>query len=141
MIKKDFYHEFTESFAENQEWEKNNLFSKETTSLIQSFPQTECSHYLRQRSFDEMYVLTDKAFELLIFWVRSGEIEIEFFERFMSIAVSLKNKLIEPIDEHILPTIIEMLSIVGYDNEAISSTFDICLENPDKLTKRFTNIL
>jgi len=139
-MKKDYYIDFNKNFQEIQKVQNDTFFSDKTIQMVPPFSQNECVDYFRQQSPEEVKVITKKAFDLLVFWVRLGEIEIEFFERFMSIAVSFRERISLRIDEEILPALIEMISMVGSKDYSIHTALEIYTETPEVLTKRFTTI-
>ncbi|MCL1826453.1 MAG: hypothetical protein FWG20_00225 [Candidatus Cloacimonetes bacterium] len=137
-MKKEISIDLTKNFLEIQRILSDDFFSDRTIQMITPTPQNDCSNYLRQQSFEEREVICRQSFDLLLFWVRSGEVEIDFFERFMSIAVMFRGRIEVPIDDLILPQLIEMMSVGEYKDHAIYTTLEIYSKNPDLLSKKTT---
>ena len=139
-MKKEIYIDFYKNFMESLKVQSDNFFPNETIEMVQPLSNSDRNTYLRLQSEDECRVITREAFALLLFWVQNNEIEIEFFERFLSIAILFKEKIFLPISEDILPSMIEMMSVVGFKDHAIYTTIEIYIETPELLVKRFTTI-
>ena len=112
----------------------DDFFPNELIDQVQN--SNDYSVYSRQQSKEELSVLTPKAFDLLLFWVQNKEIEISFFERFMTILISYIGKIREPISEDYIVSIIEMISIVDFQDHIIFTTIDLYLEAPDVLFRQ-----
>lgn len=117
----------------------DNFFPNEIIEKVQE--QGDYSVSKRVASVDELSVITQTAFDLLIFWVKSGEITVDFFERFLTILLSYHSKIKDPITEEHIVTIIEMISIVEFHDHVIYTTLNLYTEVPQVLINHHEVIL
>ena len=139
-MKKDLYTEFFKSYFDSQRVKNDNFFPNETINRVNDNLFYENTNYNRQITSDEERVITAEAFELFLYWVRNGEIEIEFFERFLTILVMFSEQIYIPIDQYVLPAMVEMISLIEFKDHIIYKTIEIYIESPELLRYNFNVI-
>jgi len=133
--------DLVKSMVHTQKIKHDDFFPNEVIQQANDFLQNDYQHYHRTASPEEDLVITPEAFFLLHFWLNSGEISLDFFERFLSILVSLSDKIKIPIDEESLPSLVEMISLVQYKDHAIYTALELYIEAPFSLRKPYEVIL
>ena len=136
-MKREKHFNFFKSLMQSHQIQSDKFFSNDTINRVVPFSQDIDGIYLRIMSHEESRVITPEAFRLMLFWVNSDEISIDFFERFLSILVSFTEQIYYPIDEEALPPMIEMMSLVDFKDHVIYTTIEIYIESPDLLRKQF----
>jgi len=136
-MKKDIYMEFYNNYLQNQRNYRDDFFPNETIDKANSYLILDNNKYNRMLSNEELQVIAIDAFELLLFWIQIGEVEIEHFERFMSILVSYSNKIFEPLDKEITTAMIEMMQLIEFEEHVIQTTIELHIEVPDLLRYTF----
>ena len=142
MLKNDktkrelFFDSLIQSAQDNDQKMVRNLFTKDQIIKFQNIEENDYRQYSRIMSTEEQQVITKNAFELLLFWVNSHEIDIDFFERFLSILLSYKNRLTYPIPEHDIISIIEMISMIEFRDYVIYPALEIYLTAPNNFMEK-----
>ena len=136
-MKKDLHIEFYRNYIQNRKVNDDNFFANETIEKVQGYLYINCEDYHRFIGKEEAEVISLEAFELLLFWVQAGELEIEYFERFLSILVTFSERVVQPIDKDIAIAMIEMMKLVDFKEHVIYTTIELYLEAPDLLRYRF----
>ena len=139
-MKNDLYFDFFKSLIHSHQIKYDEFFSNEIIDKTKDYLETDYCVFYRQLSKEEQRLITTEAFQLLLFWVKTDEISIDFFERFLTILVSFDSRISFAIDVDTLPTIIEMISLVDYKDHVIYTTLEIYVNSPEILTKRFNII-
>jgi hypothetical protein len=134
-MKKDIYMDFYTNMLRGRSVQSDDFFSNETIALANAQSNLYDGH--RMQSREEERVITDEAFHLLLFWVRSGELDPEVFERVMSILVTYSHKIKRPIDQYSIPGMIELMSLIDFKDHVIYSTIELYISAPDLLKNRF----
>jgi len=115
----------------------DSFFPNEIIEKVQRNTSLNFNTYFRQPTEHELFLLTEEAFELLLFWVNKGDVTIDFFERFMAILLSFEDRIDEPIDDTHLPSMLEMISLVDYVDQVIYTTIELYIISPSLLKRPF----
>ena len=139
-MKTELYNDFFRNLVLSQAIRNDDFFPNELIKRVNNQTETDYQSYQRQLSSDEESVITQEGFNILLFWVNTGEIDYIVFERFMSILITYKGRLRRPIDEFALPGMIELMGLIEFKDHVIYSTIDLYMNSPDLLRNRFQAI-
>jgi len=139
-MKHDLNSDFFRSLIYSHMIKHDNFFSDEIIDKTKDYMNTDYASLKRSLSTEEKELITEEAFQLLLYWVNTDEISIDFFERFLTILTTFDRKITLPVDVSILSPMIEMMSLIGYKDHAIYTAIDIYVNTPELLTKRFNII-
>ena len=117
----------------------DNFFPNEIIEKVNTKSNYSITH--RVASKDELQVITQNAFDLLLFWIKDEQITVEFFERFMTILTSYQGKIHNPVSEDTIVGMIEMISISDFRDHVIYNTLDLFVHAPQILNQSFSEIL
>jgi hypothetical protein len=132
--------EIFKSIYHTQQVKNDDFFPNEIIDKVSSRFFVDYSIYNRIPSMEEEAVITPDAFNLLLFWVKNGDITLDFFERFLTILVSHIEKIFDPVDEDSLTSMVEMIALVDYPDHAIYTAIEIFIDAPETLN-RVTNLV
>ena len=136
-MKKELLVDFYKSMLHSEQIQSDDFFSNEIVHKAKNLSRDDYDVFCRQRSLDEAGVITSEAFNLLLFWIKTGEITIDFFERFMTILTSFSEYIFMAVDEESLPGMVEMMSLVDFKDYVIYTTIEIFIDSPDLLRRQF----
>ena len=139
-MKNNVYFDFIKSLVHTNQTKHDSFFSNETINKTKDYLHTNYDVIKRQISLEERRLITSEGFDLLLFWVNSGEITIDFFERFTTILVSFNKRIKQQIDVDSLPGMIEMMSLVEYKDHGIYTTIEIYINSPELLKRQFNTV-
>jgi len=129
-MKKDIYTEAHNYYIQNRKHLIDEFFIDRTIEIVNDDFVPDRNEYNRILSKEESAIITTEAFELLLFWVQIGELEIEQFERFMSKLVTFSGRIFEPIDREIATAMMEMMRILDFEEHVIRTTIELHVESP-----------
>ena len=132
-MKKDIYVDFLKNFMLNEIIRSDEFFPNSTVEKAHNYKYNDYQTMYRQISNDEEKVIEANAFNLLLFWVKSDHISKDFFENFLSILVSYSDKIIKKIDTDTLISMIEMISVVDFQEYIIYTAIELYIESPESL--------
>jgi len=139
-MKKEIYIDLARSFFDSLMVQDDNFFPNEIVEKVnENMPYNSINSH-RILSPEEKKVITPEAFQLLLFWVHTREIKVDFLEKFMFILVSLIDKINLPLDASTLPSLLEVISVVDYKEHAIYTALEIYIDSPDLLKNKFNRI-
>jgi len=133
----DVIMDFCDTMKDTPQQKSNDFFPKEIIQKVSGNLDIDYRTVFRQPSEEESELITDEAFQLLLFWVKKGDITPDFFERFLAILVSFADRIEEPIDENHLPSMIEIISLAQYTNQVIHTTIELFTLSPYILKKPY----
>ena len=139
-MKKEAYLDFFKNFLHTQIIENDDFFSNNTIAVANISNHCDYSYYYRFMSYEEEYVITKNAFDLFLYWIQIGDVEKEVFERFMSILITFRDRILIPIDECILPAMIEIMKVLDFKEHVIYSTIELYIKSPNLLRKQFNQV-
>ena len=127
----DVFWELFKNIVQNENVKNDDFFPNEIIQRVKS--PLSYNKYFRYPSTEELQVLTSEAFFLLLFWVKSGDITLDFFERFLSILITYQPKIKQPISDEAITSMVEMISLVEFKEHVIYTTIELYLESPSSL--------
>ncbi len=139
-MKKDIYVEFFKNILQSQKVQNDDFFPDEAIKKASEFTFSNYNSFNRIIGEDEKTVIEKEAFELLLFWLKNGFIEIEFFERFLSVLVAHEGRLKRKVDADIILSMIEMISVTDFQEHVIYTTINIFIETPEVFGKEINTI-
>jgi hypothetical protein len=138
--KDDVFHGLFKHMLQMQNVKDDDFFPNEIIERVADDFQIDYTVFHRQPSPEELDVITPKAFELLLFWVKSGEISLDFFEKFLAILVSYQDKLLTIVDDECIVSMVELIALVDYCDHIIYTTIELFIESPQVLMKSYESI-
>ena len=137
-MKRDMFIELYKNFLQNINTNDDDFFSNEAIKKANDLVFLKNSRYKRVISKEEVMVITTDAFDLLLFWVQCGELDIEHFEKFISILVTFSRRIVVPLDKEIATAMIEMMKLIDFKEHVVQTTIELYIDSPDLLRYGFS---
>jgi len=128
---------FCETMKDIPYQKEHHHFPNEIIQKVSGNLNIDYNTIYRQLSPEEQRLITPEAYQLLLFWVKKGDVTPDFFERFLAILVTFAGRIDEPIDEYHMPSMMEIISLAEYSNQVIYTTIELFSISPNILRKPF----
>ncbi|MCK9329547.1 MAG: hypothetical protein PHY08_04825 [Candidatus Cloacimonetes bacterium] len=122
--------DFFKSLLEKSKTKGSRIFPKKLAAQNEEIRPNSYSIFNRILSDEEKEIFTQESFNELIKFIDNNQIDLTFFEKFMSAAVFSLGKLNKKIDTNTAITMIELIGATGFEETSITTTFRMYIENP-----------
>lgn len=140
MMDDDFDVELFKNLLQSQRITKDNFFSSDLVKRVQNINKADYESSFRIMSEEEKKIFEPEAFYNLIEIIKQNNIDYSFFEKFIAIAVSKLSKLNRKINVDTSISMIEMISVSGFEEAFIYATINTFADNPELLSIGNLNI-
>ena len=140
-MKKNLFDEFYyNSSLSLTDIRRDDFFAEATIRKVKDYLEKDDHKYNRLMSSEEKDVITQDAFELLLFWVECGELKKANFEKFMSLLLTFTHRIETPINKSLTVGMIEIIKALNFEESYVYTTLEWYLDDPHFLRTSYESV-